>query len=292
MTMTNNKGPTTRKRQQQFFDRDKLLDKEFLNFASFALLPGGCCHRSSIVEKFKAGFHYTYRKYQHNPNFQIFDLDIELLLFRWNEKYAHADVDSNGTYKGFHIRGEKNANQPQQQQIRQNQTLTMQQQQQNLKNSTLERKLNPQQVKNQASARLLRMALAGKVPKGISETELQALNFQLEQVALESSLETSASPTSGKEEQNKTEDRKRKNQIGTDRTSSRSCKNLGDDSIDDNDESDDDDEAKKMLKKKYPPCVDELILNGFQRSKVISAYELIGDNFDELLTYLASTTIT
>jgi hypothetical protein len=39
----------------------------------------------------------------------------------------------------------------------------------------------------------------------------------------------------------------------------------------------------------YPPTVQELVMNGFDLSKVIHAYELIGDNFDDLLSFLVST---
>lgn len=36
----------------------------------------------------------------------------------------------------------------------------------------------------------------------------------------------------------------------------------------------------------YPRTVQELVMNGFELSKVLKAYELIGDNFDDLLSYL------
>ncbi|KAI2496566.1 cysteine protease [Fragilaria crotonensis] len=39
----------------------------------------------------------------------------------------------------------------------------------------------------------------------------------------------------------------------------------------------------------YPPTVQELVMNGFELSKVIRAYELIGDNFDDLLLFLMNT---
>lgn len=39
----------------------------------------------------------------------------------------------------------------------------------------------------------------------------------------------------------------------------------------------------------YPPVVQELVMNGFELSKVVRAYELIGDNFDNLLSFLYST---
>mmetsp|Transcript_14662 Transcript_14662/g.21575 ORF Transcript_14662/g.21575 Transcript_14662/m.21575 type:complete len:501 (-) Transcript_14662:77-1579(-) len=39
----------------------------------------------------------------------------------------------------------------------------------------------------------------------------------------------------------------------------------------------------------YPQVVQELIMNGFELSKVVRAYELIGDSFDDLLAFLVST---
>lgn len=39
----------------------------------------------------------------------------------------------------------------------------------------------------------------------------------------------------------------------------------------------------------YPPSVQELVMNGFELSKVIHAYDLIGDNFDDLLSFLLSS---
>lgn len=39
----------------------------------------------------------------------------------------------------------------------------------------------------------------------------------------------------------------------------------------------------------YPPTVQELVMNGFELSKVVHAYELIGDDFDNLLSFLVST---
>jgi hypothetical protein len=36
----------------------------------------------------------------------------------------------------------------------------------------------------------------------------------------------------------------------------------------------------------YPETVQELVVNGFELSKVVHAYELIGDSFDDLLAFL------
>mmetsp|Transcript_21298 Transcript_21298/g.33404 ORF Transcript_21298/g.33404 Transcript_21298/m.33404 type:complete len:102 (-) Transcript_21298:178-483(-) len=40
----------------------------------------------------------------------------------------------------------------------------------------------------------------------------------------------------------------------------------------------------------YPASVQELTMNGFELSKVLHAYDLVGDNFDDLLSFLLSTT--
>ena len=39
----------------------------------------------------------------------------------------------------------------------------------------------------------------------------------------------------------------------------------------------------------YPACVQELVMNGFELRKVVHAYELVGDNFDDLLSFLLSS---
>lgn len=39
----------------------------------------------------------------------------------------------------------------------------------------------------------------------------------------------------------------------------------------------------------YPQTVQELVMNGFELSKVIHAFDLIGDNFDDLLAFLLSS---
>lgn len=36
----------------------------------------------------------------------------------------------------------------------------------------------------------------------------------------------------------------------------------------------------------YPPTVQELVMNGFELRKVVHAYELIGDRFDDVLAFL------
>ncbi|KAL9185647.1 hypothetical protein ACHAXT_003424 [Thalassiosira profunda] len=42
----------------------------------------------------------------------------------------------------------------------------------------------------------------------------------------------------------------------------------------------------------YPPSVQELVMNGFEPSKVLRAYDLVGDSFDDLLSVLLSSTAT
>lgn len=42
----------------------------------------------------------------------------------------------------------------------------------------------------------------------------------------------------------------------------------------------------------YPRTVQELVMNGFDLPRVVRAFELIGDNFDDLLSFLMSNTTT
>eukprot|EP00578_Thalassiosira_sp_NH16_P021618 CAMPEP_0181085646 /NCGR_PEP_ID=MMETSP1071-20121207/5337_1 /TAXON_ID=35127 /ORGANISM="Thalassiosira sp., Strain NH16" /LENGTH=465 /DNA_ID=CAMNT_0023167455 /DNA_START=554 /DNA_END=1951 /DNA_ORIENTATION=- len=42
----------------------------------------------------------------------------------------------------------------------------------------------------------------------------------------------------------------------------------------------------------YPASVQELVMNGFELSRVLHAYDLIGDNFDDLLSFLLSSSAT
>lgn len=44
-----------------------------------------------------------------------------------------------------------------------------------------------------------------------------------------------------------------------------------------------------MMAEHYPQTVQELVMNGFELRKVVHAYELVGDNFDDLLGFLMST---
>jgi len=47
-----------------------------------------------------------------------------------------------------------------------------------------------------------------------------------------------------------------------------------------------------MMVDHYPQSVQELVMNGFELKRVVRAYELVGDNFDNLLNFLMSTTST
>ena len=44
-----------------------------------------------------------------------------------------------------------------------------------------------------------------------------------------------------------------------------------------------------MVAEQYPQSVQELVMNGFELRKVVHAYELVGDNFDDLLSFLMSS---
>jgi hypothetical protein len=39
----------------------------------------------------------------------------------------------------------------------------------------------------------------------------------------------------------------------------------------------------------YPNSVQELAMNGFDLSRVLRAYDLVGDNFDDMLSFLLSS---
>jgi len=42
------------------------------------------------------------------------------------------------------------------------------------------------------------------------------------------------------------------------------------------------------VQEEYPAVVQEMVMNGFELRKVVHAYELVGDNFDDLLSLLVS----
>ena len=48
--------------------------------------------------------------------------------------------------------------------------------------------------------------------------------------------------------------------------------------------------ASSSSSDEYPASVQELVMNGFELQKVLRAYDLIGDNFDDLLSFLLSQT--
>ena len=47
--------------------------------------------------------------------------------------------------------------------------------------------------------------------------------------------------------------------------------------------------AAPLMAEHYPQSVQELVMNGFELKKVVHAYDLVGDNFDNLLSFLMST---
>ena len=46
--------------------------------------------------------------------------------------------------------------------------------------------------------------------------------------------------------------------------------------------------AGPMMAEYYPQTVQELVMNGFELRRVVHAYELVGDNFDDILSFLMS----
>ena len=54
---------------------------------------------------------------------------------------------------------------------------------------------------------------------------------------------------------------------------------------------DEEDESPTPIRSvdEYPPVVQEMVMNGFELTKVVRAVELIGENFDDLLAFLMSS---
>jgi hypothetical protein len=48
-------------------------------------------------------------------------------------------------------------------------------------------------------------------------------------------------------------------------------------------------DSHEDLNAEYPQTVQELVMNGFELKKVVRAFELVGDNFDDLLAFLLSS---
>jgi hypothetical protein len=46
--------------------------------------------------------------------------------------------------------------------------------------------------------------------------------------------------------------------------------------------------AAPMMAEYYPQTIQELVMNGFELRRVVHAYDLVGDNFDDLLSFLMS----
>ena len=47
--------------------------------------------------------------------------------------------------------------------------------------------------------------------------------------------------------------------------------------------------STEACEEEYPQTVQELVMNGFELSKVLHAFDLIGNNFDDLLAFLMSS---
>jgi len=47
-------------------------------------------------------------------------------------------------------------------------------------------------------------------------------------------------------------------------------------------------EASTDAVRASPPVVRELVMNGFELPRVLHAYDLVGDNFDDLLAFLVT----
>jgi hypothetical protein len=165
--------------------------------------------------------------------------------------------------------------------------------------------------------------------RALEYSDLEETDFELEQIALLSSLEDMSQPRKegtsdllfhgasfGKKKSGSSCDHdadgsgsgsgsggKRKSKEKKKRTSSSSssssfvtssssknvAKNSTHTSVESNHSTNDGDTQQQYQQEEYPRIVQELVMNGFELSKVLKAYEFIGDNFDDLLSYLITT---
>ena len=136
--------------------------------------------------------------------------------------------------------------------------------------------------------------------KAVALSDLDATNFELEQAVLESSLGTYHQAEVGRK-QRATDKRQKTNEAAAGTASNRNA-------FPESSSSSpaaasvpaaasipaaasvpaEEPPRPPMDVHEYPYTVQELVMNGFELPKVAKAYELIGDNFDNLLAFLVS----
>ncbi|CAJ1959330.1 unnamed protein product [Cylindrotheca closterium] len=76
---------------------DENLQKEFLSYSNWRLLPGGSCHKSEVVASFRQHFP------QYDTQDALPDEKIERVLDEWYNRKIRLEVGDDGVYKGFHL---------------------------------------------------------------------------------------------------------------------------------------------------------------------------------------------
>lgn len=158
--------------------------------------------------------------------------------------------------------------------------------------------------------------------EALALSDMDATYFELEQAALEHSLNAYPSFEQGKKQQASSSRRRKQgrnsptghssssNDYAVNSSPSHAVASLPEDSSDSNEaripppvaaaaasvasaasipgaaDNDEDYVSASASIDQYPQTVHELVMNGFELRKVVRAYELIGDNFDDLLSFL------
>mmetsp|Transcript_30692 Transcript_30692/g.64094 ORF Transcript_30692/g.64094 Transcript_30692/m.64094 type:complete len:582 (-) Transcript_30692:2293-4038(-) len=141
--------------------------------------------------------------------------------------------------------------------------------------------------------------------KAIGLSDLEQTNWELEQAVLETSLQTFHSHDEGRKQRASPTDRRRKQSPLTVASPSHSksipaaaasaplysvaaAAAAPSPASPPHSSSSAPADTDQFSADQYPAVVQELVMNGFQLERVIHAYELIGENFDDILTFLMS----
>lgn len=295
--------------------RDVMLDKDFFEFSNAKLRPGGRVHRSDIVQAFLYGFCEKYKGIRHhNPDLYRIpsELDTELLLFRWNDQYAKAQVDADGFYNGFHLvetttPTASSSLTTSRAMLHPQPSVSTQQPQPPQSPTTVPKEkpsstLRPLPVQKLAEIAVKASATGGRIAENLTDDDVLAVNFQLEQVMLAKSLQESAAASKHQKEKEEADAKQKAatpalpwapaappaKHTPTSSQQSSSAPVLAPTPT----------PAPPSAQPISPSArpnlaeidtVEELVLNGFERSRVVQAYEIFGDNFDELVSFLMST---
>jgi len=90
-----------KKQTREESDRDMQLEREFNEFASNRLKPGGNCHRNEVTRAFRR-YYAKYRQADH-PEYGLSDVEVERLLRNWSRPLGGVEMSSAGFYSGVQI---------------------------------------------------------------------------------------------------------------------------------------------------------------------------------------------